>query len=48
MMAVWARQGAVSLLPVVLVSLAVVGLQMATDCLHDTAQDFTRDDRIIG
>ncbi|GLI64082.1 hypothetical protein VaNZ11_007251, partial [Volvox africanus] len=48
LMAVWYRQAGVSLLPVALLSLAVVGLQMATDCLHDITQDFTHDDRIAG
>ncbi|GLC34551.1 hypothetical protein PLESTB_001249100 [Pleodorina starrii] len=48
MAVVWPRQAGVSVLPVVLVSLAVVGLLMATDCLHDTTQDFTHDDRIAG
>ncbi|KXZ43254.1 hypothetical protein GPECTOR_96g720 [Gonium pectorale] len=48
MMAVWNRLASVALLPVVLVSVLVIGLQMATDCLHDTTQDFTHDDRIIG
>ncbi|GIL72034.1 hypothetical protein Vretimale_559 [Volvox reticuliferus] len=46
--AVWSRQASVSLLPVALLSLVVVGLQMATDCLHDISQDFTHDDRIAG
>ncbi|EFJ52475.1 hypothetical protein VOLCADRAFT_86609 [Volvox carteri f. nagariensis] len=48
LIATWPRQGAVSLLPVVLMSLLVVGLQMAADCLHNTAQDFNHDDRIAG
>lgn len=49
LMVTWSRQGSVSLLPVVLVSLVVVGMQMAMDCLHNTDNvDFTHDDRITG
>ncbi|KAG2501077.1 hypothetical protein HYH03_000896 [Edaphochlamys debaryana] len=48
MLAVWRRQGGVSLLPSVLVSLVTVGFLMAADILHETTVDFVKEDRIVG
>lgn len=47
MLAVWRRQAGVSLLPVVLASMATVALQMAADTLHDITSDFAKEDRIV-
>ncbi|KAG2448895.1 hypothetical protein HYH02_006243 [Chlamydomonas schloesseri] len=47
MLAVWRRLAGVSLLPVVLASMATVALQMAADTLHDITPDFAKEDRIV-
>ncbi len=48
LVALWPRQGSVAVLPVTLLSMALVGLQMGIDLLYQYEPDFDHDDRILG